>query len=54
MTLLISGVAEIPYSMAMELRDNQGWAPDPSQIIPEVCVILRISGYLEDDLFCPG
>ena len=50
MTLLLQGVAEIPYSMAMELRDNQGWAPDPSQIIPEVCVIIKIRSQ-DTDLF---
>lgn len=36
----MSGVAGIPYSMAMELRDNQGWAPSPSQIILEVRIII--------------
>ena len=29
------GVAGIPYTMAMELRDGQGWAPDPSTIVAE-------------------
>ena len=28
------GVAGIPYSMAMELRDTRGWALPPELIIP--------------------
>jgi len=28
-------VAGIPYTMAMELRGDSGWAPPPSTIIPE-------------------
>ena len=33
--MISAGVAGIPYTMAMELRADQGWSPDPSTIVLE-------------------